>query len=63
MNKGQTAKLTYVKPEAEVLHVGTDFHLLNGSFTGDHDDAEDDQELNAKQGFFEDEATSWPLWD
>lgn len=36
MNKGQTAKLTYVKPETEVLHVGTDFLLLNGSFQGGH---------------------------
>ena len=59
MNKSKKMKLPYMQPETTVIYMEPDTQLLNGSFQGGHDDAEDDQELNAKQGFFEDEDDLW----
>jgi len=36
MNKEQTTKSAYMKPEIKVLPISADMHLLQGSFQGGH---------------------------
>ena len=66
MNKKLLERRTYVSPAIEVVPTAFDQQLLSTSFpnNGGHKDGNDDgQDLNAKQGFFDEEdedATSEP---
>lgn len=63
MNEPKKTKRAYFKPEAELIFIGCDAHILQASVSGGHHDAEDDPEvLDAKQGFFDDEADAWQMW-
>ncbi len=67
MDKSNTVKRVYVKPEMELIFVESAAQILEGSLSGAHHDAEDDETMNAKPGFFDDEDDSWAkggnLWD
>ena len=67
MNQTDNTKQTYEKPSIEVIHALFGEQLMQqASFSnnGGHNDSNDDgQDLNAKQGFFDEEdedATSEP---
>ena len=58
MLKTMIKKEFYVDPQIEVVHTAFDHQLLSTSFpnNGGHNDGGDDgQDLNAKQGFFDEE--------
>lgn len=57
MKENQVSKRLYVTPEAEVVVVKMNCHLLKVSFSGGHHSANNDEELHAKEAipFDEDE--------
>lgn len=61
MNRNQVTKRAYLAPKAEVIHVASEIPMLaNSPVLGGHNDAVDDEELNAKQNsLFEDEEDTW----
>ncbi|EFU29475.1 Uncharacterised protein [Segatella buccae] len=52
MNKNQVMRQTYDKPELQLFKVRIVGHLLEGSTSGGHGSADDDETLTAKKGFF-----------
>ena len=68
MNRQKTMKCAYLAPCTEVIPVNLECSLLLSSpVSGGHNDAGDDEELNAKQGGFfdqEEEAGTkgWRPW-
>ena len=56
MDRQKTMKCAYLAPFTEVIPVNVEYSLLVSSpVSGGHNDAGDDEELNAKQGGFFDE--------
>ena len=57
MNRQELKKQTYVSPSIEIVHTTCNGRLMSTSFpNGGHKDGNDDgQDLNAKQGFFDEE--------
>ena len=56
MRKIRVINGLYTKPECNVLRIEVKTNLLEGSASGGHNEAPDDEELNSKQGnFFEDD--------
>ncbi|WP_314722005.1 hypothetical protein [Prevotella nigrescens] len=65
MKENQVSKRLYVTPEAEVVVVKMNCHLLDASVPGGHHSANNDEELHAKEAipFDEDEfSTSKNMW-
>lgn len=65
MKENQVSKRLYVTPEAEVVVVKMNCHLLDASVPGGHHSADNDEELHAKEAisFDEDEfSTSKNMW-
>ena len=55
MIKSSEIKTMYCKPQMEVVFMNMEKALLEISAEGDAGDAEDDEELNAKEGLIFDE--------
>ena len=57
MNRKQIRKQTYVCPAIEVIHTAFYNQLMQTSFPnhGGHNKVGDDEEMNAKQGFFDED--------
>lgn len=56
MNKYQVTKRTYLAPCVKVCPVSIESSILAASpVSGGHKDAEDDEELSAKQFYFDEE--------
>lgn len=50
MRKARVINGPYIKPECYVVSIKIETNLLDGSVGGGHEGAEDDEELNSKQG-------------
>ena len=64
MNQKQLERWAYAKPEVEAIQMEAHSELMDTSFpnNGGHKKAEDDgDELNAKQGWFDEDEEN--LWD
>lgn len=60
MNKNEKKKKAYMKPQIGEIIIECGGGVLQGSVSGGHDDAGDDEELGAKQhGFFDEEESPW----
>ncbi len=57
MNRKQIRKQMYVCPAIEVIHTAFYNQLMQTSFpnNGGHNKVGDDEEMNAKQGFFDED--------
>ena len=57
MNRKQIRKQTYLCPAIEVIHTAFYNQLMQTSFpnNGGHNKVGDDEEMNAKQGFFDED--------
>ena len=57
MNRKQIRKQMYVRPAIEVIHTAFYNQLMQTSFpnNGGHNKVGDDEEMNAKQGFFDED--------
>ena len=57
MNRKQLESRAYAKPAIEVIHLEPHSELMDTSFpnSGGHNKAGDDGELNAKQGWFDED--------
>lgn len=57
MNRKQIRKQTYVCPAIEVVHTASYNQLMSTSFpnNGGHNKAGDEEDMNAKQGWFDED--------
>ena len=62
MNQKQLERWAYAKPEVEAIRLEPHSELMDTSFpnSGGHNKAGDDGELNAKQGWFDEEEEEAP---
>jgi len=57
MNRKQIKKQPYVSPVIEVIHTDSSYQLMAISFpnNGGHNKVGDDEDMNAKQGWFDED--------
>ena len=62
MKQKQLERWAYAKPEIEAIRLETHSELMDTSFpnNGGHKKADDDGELNAKQGWFDEDDEDAP---